>query len=37
VTGDVTADYLSNLARERDEARGEAEPDLEFEPRVAAG
>jgi len=36
VTGDVTADYLSHLARERDEARGEAEPDLEFEPRVAA-
>ena len=25
VTGDVTADYLSHLARERDETRGEAE------------
>jgi amidophosphoribosyltransferase len=32
VTGDVTADYLSHLARERDETRGESE-----EPLLAAG
>ena len=32
VTGDVTADYLSHLARERDESRGEAD-----EPLLAAG
>jgi amidophosphoribosyltransferase len=32
VTGDVTADYLSRLARERDEARGEAD-----EPALATG
>ena len=38
VTGDVTADYLSHLAAERDEARGEADADLaEFESRVVAG
>jgi amidophosphoribosyltransferase len=38
VTGDVTADYLSHLAAERDEARGEADSDLaEFESRVVAG
>jgi amidophosphoribosyltransferase len=28
VTGDVTADYLSHLARERDETRGESEESL---------
>ena len=28
VTGDVTADYLSHLARERDETRGENEESL---------
>jgi len=32
VTGDVTADYLSHLARERDETRGESD-----EPLLAAG
>ena len=37
VTGDVTADYLSHLAAERDEARGEAEADLVLESRAAAG
>jgi len=28
ITGDITADYLSNLAIERDEARGQQEADL---------
>jgi amidophosphoribosyltransferase len=28
ITGDITADYLSNLAIERDRSRGEAEPDV---------
>jgi len=28
ITGDITADYLSHLAFERDEARGQAEADL---------
>ena len=28
ITGDITADYLSQLAVERDEARGQAEADL---------
>ena len=28
ITGDITADYLSNLALERDEARGQQEADL---------
>ena len=28
ITGDITADYLSQLAYERDEARGQAEADL---------
>lgn len=28
ITGDITADYLSHLAVERDEARGQAEADL---------
>jgi amidophosphoribosyltransferase len=37
VTGDVTADYLSHLAQERPEARGEADPDLALESGVAAG
>ena len=37
VTGDVTADYLSHLARERHEERGEGDADLAFESRVAAG
>ena len=36
VTGDVTADYLSHLARERHEARGEGDADLAFESHVAA-
>jgi amidophosphoribosyltransferase len=36
VTGDVTADYLSHLARERSEARGEGDGDLAFESHVAA-
>src|SRR5207248_6889706 len=35
VTGDVTADYLSHLARERSESRGEADADLALESRVA--
>jgi amidophosphoribosyltransferase len=34
VTGDVTADYLSQLAQERDEGRGEADADLALESRV---
>jgi amidophosphoribosyltransferase len=34
VTGDVTADYLSHLAQERDEARGEADADLALESRA---
>jgi amidophosphoribosyltransferase len=37
VTGDVTADYLSHLAAERDETRGEADADLALESRVVAG
>ncbi len=37
VTGDVTADYLSHLAAERDEARGEADADLVLESRAVAG
>ncbi len=38
ITGDVTADYLSHLAAERDEARGEdAEAELIFESRALAG
>jgi amidophosphoribosyltransferase len=37
VTGDVTADYLSHLAAERDEARGEADADLALESRAVAG
>ena len=37
VTGDVTADYLSHLAAERDEARGEADADLALESRALAG
>ena len=28
ITGDITADYLSQLAVERDESRGQAETDL---------
>jgi amidophosphoribosyltransferase len=28
ITGDITADYLSHLAFERDESRGQAEADL---------
>ena len=28
ITGDITADYLSHLAIERDEARGQQEADL---------
>ena len=28
ITGDITADYLSQLATERDEARGQADADL---------
>jgi len=28
ITGDITADYLSHLAVERDEARGQSEADL---------
>src|SRR3977135_2216676 len=37
VTGDVTADYLSHLAAEGDEARGEAEADLLLEEEKQAG
>jgi amidophosphoribosyltransferase len=37
VTGDVTADYLSHLAAERDEARGEADAELALESRAVAG
>jgi len=28
ITGDITADYLTHLAHERNEARGQAEADL---------
>ena len=28
ITGDITRDYLTNLALERDQSRGEAEADL---------
>ncbi|TMH99027.1 MAG: amidophosphoribosyltransferase, partial [Betaproteobacteria bacterium] len=37
VTGDVTADYLSHLAAERDEARGEGDGDFALESRAVAG
>ena len=37
VTGDVTAAYLSHLAAERDEARGEEDADLALESRAVAG
>ena len=35
ITGDITADYLSQLAFERDEARGQAEADLLEEEKQA--
>jgi amidophosphoribosyltransferase len=34
ITGDITADYLSHLAVERDEARGQAEADLLEEEKL---
>jgi amidophosphoribosyltransferase len=37
ITGDVTADYLSHLAEERDVARGEIDGDAEPRETVAAG
>jgi amidophosphoribosyltransferase len=37
ITGDVTADYLSQLAAVRDVARGEIEADEEREPVPAGG
>ena len=37
VTGDVTADYLSHLAAERNEARGEGDGDFALESRAVAG
>jgi len=37
VTGDVTADYLSHLAEERPEARGDADSDLALEPGAVVG
>src|SRR6266508_1382285 len=37
VTGDITADYLSHLAAERDEARGEDDGDFALESRAVAG
>ena len=37
ITGDVTADYLSHLAEERDAARGEIDGDAEPRETVAAG
>ena len=35
ITGDITADYLSQLAFERDELRGQAEVDLLEEEKQA--
>ena len=39
ITGDITADYLSQLAAERDEARGEIDADARSaaEPVAAGG
>ena len=37
ITGDVTADYLSQLARVRDVARGEMDADADAREAVAAG
>jgi hypothetical protein len=37
VTGDVTADYLSHLAAERDEARGDADTDSMLEEEKQPG
>jgi len=37
ITGDVTADYLSQLAAVRDVARGEMDYDIESREPVAAG
>ena len=36
ITGDITIDYLSHLASERDQARGEAESDLVEDARATA-
>ena len=36
ITGDITTDYLSHLAVERDQARGEAESDLVEDARATA-
>ena len=36
ITGDITPDYLSHLASERDQARGEAESDLVEDARATA-
>ena len=35
ITGDITADYLSQLAVERDEQRGQADADLLEEEKQA--
>jgi amidophosphoribosyltransferase len=37
ITGDVTADYLSHLAEERDVGRGEADSEADLAEAVAAG
>ena len=37
ITGDITADYLTQLASERDEARGQSDADLLEEESAAAG
>ena len=36
ITGDITADYLTQLADDRDEARGNDDPDLLETTRVRA-
>jgi amidophosphoribosyltransferase len=36
ITGDITTDYLSQLASERDQARGQAESDLVEDARATA-
>jgi amidophosphoribosyltransferase len=36
ITGDITTDYLSHLASERGQARGEAESDLVEDARATA-
>jgi amidophosphoribosyltransferase len=36
ITGDITPDYLSQLAAQRDQARGEPEPDLVEDANAAS-